>query len=241
MQQFAFSDYLAYAECIIGLAALLVALLGGVTVLQRRSDVAGKLMGWSALILFIGYALFFAPRILAALAGTENAFWLLVGRMATALAVTVFFVLMSLLWEKLYEKKNSYYAERAVRDLAGIRALGCVGPVVLHLSALLQGEETGDLFGGSVWLALIVPAVRCVPLLIVALIVAAHWRKTRDALPTLNNVWLFLILSALFGIASDVGAVFVPALEYLYFPQLVCLLWIVLLFVRFAGETGEKH
>ena len=234
-------DYLVIAECVVGLAALLVALLGGVTILQRRNDAAGKLMGAAALVLFIGYALYLIPRALVELAGLESGFLPVAGRMVAAIAVTVFYILLSLLWEKLYEKKNSYYAEMAVRDLAGIRALGCVGPVVLHLSALLQGEETGDLFGGSVWLALIVPAVRCVPLLIVALIVAAHWSKTRDALPTLRNVWLLLGLSALFGIASDVGAVFVPALEYLYFPQLVCLLWIVLLFVRFAGETGEKH
>ena len=50
-----------------------------------------------------------------------------------------------------------------------------------------------------------------------------------------------LLLGVLFEIGADLGAVFVPALAYLYIPQLVCLLGIVLLFVRYAGESGEKH
>ena len=229
-------------ECVIGLAALLVALLGGVTILQRRDDSTGKLMGWSALIIFIGFALYLVPKAMAALAGMDNGFLLLCGRMAAAIAVTVFCILLSLLWEKLYEKKNSYYAEMGVRDLAGIRALGCVGPIVLGLVGVMDPEGSFDpLSGVPFYYALIAPAVRCIPLLIVALIVSASWRKTRDALPTLKNVWWLLLLSAVFGVAADFGMVFVPALELLYLPQLVCLLAIVALFVRFAGETGELH
>ena len=229
-------------ECVIGLAALLVALLGGVTILQRRNDSAGKLMGWAALVLFVGYALYLVPKALAGMAGMESSFLPAAGRMAAALAVTVFYILLSLLWEKLYEKKNSYYAEMGVRDLSGIRALGCVGPIVLGLVGVMDAESRFDpLEGVPFYYALIAPAVRCVPLLIVALIVAASWRKTRDALPTLKNVWWLLLLSALFGVAADFGMVFVPALELLYLPQLVCQLAIVVFFVRFAGETGELH
>ena len=229
-------------ECVIGLAALLVALLGGVTILQRRNDSAGKLMGWAALILFIGYALYLIPRALTGLAEMESIFLPSAGRMAAAIAVTVFYILLSLLWEKLFEKKNSYYAEMGIRDLSGIRALGCVGPIVLGLVGFMEADGSFDpLDGVPFYFALIAPAVRCVPLLIIALIVSASWRKTRDALPTLKNVWWLLALSALFGVAADFGMVFVPALELLYLPQLVCLLAIVALFVRFAGETGELH
>jgi hypothetical protein len=240
--QLIYTNYFVIAECVVALAALLVALLGGVTILQRRDDGAGKLMGWATLVLFIGYALYLVPKALAGLAGMDNAFLLSAGRMAAAIAVTVFYILLSLLWEKLYEKKNSYYAEMGVRDLSGIRALGCVGPIVLGLVGVMDPEGSIDpLSGVPFYFALIAPAVRCVPLLIVALIVAGNWRKTRDALPTLQSVWWLLLLAAVFGIAADLGMVFVPALELLYLPQLVCLLAIVILFVRFAGETGELH
>ena len=235
-------EYLVWAECILGLAGVLTALLGGVTILQRRADAAGKQMGWSALILFIGYALYLTPKALAGLAGVEKGFFLLAGRMAAAIAVTVFCILLSLLWEKLYEKKNSYYAEMLVRDLSGIRALGCVGPVVLMLVGVLdEGYSFDPLAGVPFTFALIAPAVRCVPLLVVAAVVARHWYKTRDELPTLRCVWLALLLSAIFGVAADIGAVFVPVLETLWIAQLACLLWIAILFIRFAGETGELH
>lgn len=235
-------DYLVIAECVLGLAGLLTALLGGVTILQRRNDGAGKLMGWSALTLFIGYALYLIPKALAGLAGMEKSFLLLAGRMAAALAATVFCILLSLLWEKLYEKKNGYYAEMLVRDLSGIRALGCVGPIILALVGVMDPEGGFDpLAGLPFYFALIVPAVRCVPLLVVSVIVAAHWRKTRDALPTLRPVWPALVLSMLFGVAADLGRVFIPALELLWIAQLAFLLRIVVLFVRFAGETGELH
>ena len=240
--ELAFTEILGIAECVVGLAALLVALLGGVTILQRRGDSAGKLMGWSALVLFVGYALYLVPKTLTGLAGLESSFLPAAGRMAAAIAVTVFIILLSLLWEKLYEKKNSYYAEMGIRDLSGIRALGCVGPIVLGLVGFMEADGSFDpLDGVPFYFALIAPAVRCVPLLIVAGIVAAHWRGTRDALPTLRPVWWLLLLSVLFGVAADVGRVFVPALELLYLPQLVCLLAIVVFFVRFAGETGELH
>lgn len=234
-------EYLVYVESVCDLAALLVALLGGVTILQRRNDGAGKLMGWAALVLFIGEALNLVPRALNKLTGTGGAFLLLAGRMAAALAVTVFCILLSLLWEKLYEGKNGFFTEMHVRELSGARALACLFPVIYWLSELMQGGKENPMADASGLEAMIVPAVRGVTLLIVAAIVAHHWRKTRNEIPGLRLVWLLLILSALFEIAADLGAVLIPALEYLYLPQLVCLLWIVILFVRYAGETGEKH
>ena len=239
--QLVYTDYLAYAEGAFMLAALLTALLGGVTILQRRNDGAGKLMGWAALVLFIGEALHLVPRALALLAGMENAFLLLAGRMAAALALTVFCILLSLLWEKLYEQNNGFFSEMHVRELSGARALACLFPVVYWLSGIMGGDRADPLAGATGWEALIAPAVRCVTLLIVAAVVAHHWRKTRAQLPTLPPVWLLLMLAALFAAAADVGAVYVPALELLYIPQLVCLLWIVVGFVCFAGETGERH
>ncbi len=234
-------QYLVYTESLLDLAALLVALLGGVTILQRRSDGAGKLMGWAALVLFIGEALRLVPRALNQLIGAGGDFLLLAGRMAAALAVTVFCILLSLLWEKLCAEKNGFFTEMHVRELSGARALACLFPVVYWLSGSMQGGAADPMADASGLEAMIVPAVRAVTLLIVAAIVAHHWRKTRDKIPTLRSVWLLLILAALLEIGADLGAVLVPALEYLYLLQLVCLLWIVILFVRYAGETGEKH
>lgn len=229
-----------YAEGIFGFAALLAALLCGLTILGRRGDGIGKLMGWTALALFLGETLRFLPWLLARF-GRDVAFWATAGRMAAALAVTVVCILLSLLREKLYDRKNSFYTEMLVRDLSGIRALGCVAPVVLTLSTLLQGEFYDPLSGVPPLYALIAPAVRSVPLLIVAAVVARLWRPSRDAIPTLRPVWLALALSAVFGAAADVGAVFIPALGLLWIAQTACLLWIAACFVRYTGETGERH
>ena len=227
-----------YLICINGAVAL-AALLCGITILQRRNDGAGKLMGWCALALFIGEAAHFAAQAPETFAGKAGGLLPVAGRMTAALAVTVICVLLSLLWEKLYGRKNSYYAEMLVRDTAGIRALACVGPVVLRLSGVMQGDTSDPLAGASILEALIIPALRSVMLLVFAAVVAWHWRKTRAEVPALRQVWLWLSLSALFGIAADVGAVFVPALSLLDILQALCLLMIAATFVRFAGESGE--
>ena len=231
-------EYLLYAECALILAALLTAGIGGVTILQRRPDATGKLMGWAALVLGIGEALYLIPRAGEGLGFWEPGLGGLAGKTAAALAVTVFCILLSLLWEKVYEKKNGFFAEAHIRELSGARALACLFPLFLWLSDSLQGEKGTALEGTA---ALAVAGVRGLTLLIVAAVVARHWYVTRAEVPTLRNVWWLLVLGVLFEIGADLGAVFVPALTYLWVPELVCLLGIVLAFVRYAGETGELH
>ena len=231
----------AYAECAVILAALFTAGIGGVTILQRRPDGAGKLMGWAALVLCIGEALSLLPRAAQRLGFAEPGLGAFAGRMAAAIAVSVFCILLSLLWEKLYAGRNGFFAEMHIRELSGLRALACVFPVVYWLSQALGGEKGDPLAGESLTVLAGIAAVRGGALLIVAAVVARYWHKTRSEIPTLRCVWWLLLLGVLFEIGADLGAVFVPALAYLYIPQLVCLLGIVLLFVRYAGESGEKH
>ena len=234
-------EYLLYAECALILAALLTAGIGGVTILQRRPDATGRLMGWAALVLGIGEALSLIPRALWLLGFREQGLGDQAGRMAAAIAVSVFCILLSLLWEKVYEKKNGFFAETHIRELSGARALACLLPVFLWLGRSMHGEMGDPLADEPIQVLAGIAGVRGVTLLIVAAVVARHWYVTRAEVPTLRNVWWLLVLGVLFEIGADLGAVFVPALTYLWVPELVCLLGIVLAFVRYAGETGEKH
>ena len=234
--------YLVYAECALILAALLTAGIGGFTILQRRTDSVGKLMGGAALVLCVGEALSLLPRAAQRLGFlSEPGLGTLAGRMAAAIAVSVFCILLSLLWEKLYAKQNGFFAEAHIRELSGARALACVFPVVLWLSQSMGGEKGNPIAELPLTALLAVAGVRGLALLIVAAIVARHWYKTREEIPTLKPVWWLLLLGAAFEIAADFGAVLVPALAYAYIPELICLLGIVVRFVRYAGETGELH
>ena len=233
--------YMAYAECAFILAALLTAGIGGVTILQRRTDGAGKLMGGAALTLCAGEALSLLPRAAHRLGFLpEPGLGSLAGRMAAAVAVSVLCILLSLLWEKLCGKRNGFFAEMHIRELSGARALACLFPVVVWLSQAMGGEK-GNPLADSRTALLAVAGARGLTLLIVAAIVAYRWYKTRDEVPTLKSVWWLLGLGAILEIAADFGAVLVPALEWLYIPELVCFLGIVLRFVRYSGETGELH
>lgn len=233
---------LTYAECAFILAALLTAGIGGVTILQRRTDGAGKLMGGAALVLCAGEALSLLPRAAHRLGFLpQPGLGAFAGRMAAAVAVSVFCILLSLLWEKLYEDRNGFFSEMHIRELSGLRALACVFPLVNWLAGVMGGEKGDPLAGERVSVLAGIAAVRGAPLLIVAAIVARQWHKTRGEFPTLKSVWWLLGLGAVFEIAADFGAALVPALEWLYIPELVCLLGIVLRFVRFSGETGELH
>ena len=47
-------EFIRYAAWIIRAAAALVLAVSGVTILERKKDGAGKLMGWTALAGFLG-------------------------------------------------------------------------------------------------------------------------------------------------------------------------------------------
>ena len=123
------------------------------------------------------------------------------------------------------------------RPIKDVNIAAIIGLVVAIWVYLILPDAVSDLNSPFEFLEVLGEGI---PRIIVA-VVAHHWRKKRGELPALRRVWWLLLLAAAFEIASDAGAVFVPALERLYIPKLICLLAIVFCFVRYAGDTGEKH
>ncbi len=222
-----------YAESGFSIVYLLIALSAGIAILQRRSDSVGKLMGWATLILWFGDCFHLIPRIMRDLAGLDTGLWIEIGTLITSISMTVFYVLLFILWEKLYNEKHGFYAEMLVRDLSGIRALVCVA----LLLAILFGSSVSELGDLAV---LIASLVRNVPFVIVGAIVAVCYYKKRAVIPTLQPIWLLILLSFLFYLPVALGAAYLPILGVLMLPKTVCYILMILRFVRFAGETGAE-
>ena len=227
--------FLGYADWLLRAAAALIAVISGVTILERRRDGAGKLMAGAAFVLFAGIVCELLPRVLGAGALGRAA-----GRMGWLLAITVIPILLSLLWEKLYGKKPGYYAEMLLRDVSGIRALACIVLPVILLSGSMQGELYDPYAGTPAYLRLIEPGVRSITLCVAVIVVSRHWRAAREEIPALRSVWLWLLGAALFEIAADLGGGLVPALQMPELLSLACLAAILLIFVRYAGEAAGE-
>ena len=227
--------FIDYADWLLRAAAALIAVISGVTILERRRDGAGKLMAGAAFALFVGIVCDLLPRVLGA-----GALGRAGGRTVWFLALTVVPILLSLLWEKLFGKKLGYYAEMLLRDVSGIRALACVVLPIILLSGSMQGELYDPYAGTPAYVRLIEPGVRSVMLCAAVIVVSRHWRRTREEIPALRGVWLWLAAAAVFAVAADLGGTFVPALQKLELLTLACLAAVLLAFVRYAGEAAGE-
>ena len=226
-------EFVEYADWLIRAAAAIVAVVSGVTIRERRKDAAGKLMGGAALALFVGIACELLPRVLGA-----AALWRSAGRTVWGLALTVFCVLMTLIWEKACETKMGFYAEMLTRHSSGIRALACLAPFLFRAASVMQGESADEL--SEFPLSLIAPGVRSLMLAVAAAVISSRWHKTRGHSATLRDVWLWMLGAAVFEIAAELGAAVFPPLEKLELLSLVCLAAILLRFVRWSGERAGE-
>ena len=225
-------EYVEYADWLLRAAAGLIAAISGFTIRERRGDGAGKLMSGAAFVLLVGIVCDLLPRATGA-----AALWRSAGRTVWGLALTVFCVLMTLAWEKIYDVKMGYYAEMLTRDTSGIRALACIAPFIFRLASVMQGESAEIM---SEWpLSLIAPGVRGLMLAIVTAVISSRWHKTREQNAPLRGVWLWMLGTAVFEIAAELDAAFHPLLEKLELPALACLSAIVLAFVRFCAEQPD--
>ncbi len=95
-----------YGESSFDIIYLIFAIASGIIILMKRKDSIGKFMGSAALILGIGDAFHLIPRVLNYFVDGDFNFWLGFGKMVTSITMTVFYVLMYLLWLKAYNAKE---------------------------------------------------------------------------------------------------------------------------------------
>ncbi len=228
--------YAAYADWLLRAAAAVLAGAAGFTVRERRKDAAGRLMCGAAFVLCVGIVCDLLTRVLGA--GTLGR---AAGRAGWFVALTVFLILLSLLWEKRFDRKLGHSAELLLRDVSGIRALACVALPIILLSGAMQGEGFDPFDGVPAYYRLIAPSIRSLCLLVAAGVVVRCWRTAREAVPALANVWLWLLAGTVLECAADLASAFFPAAfrETLELLALACFCAILLCLVRDAGDGDD--
>ena len=117
-----------YGESAFDIIYLLFAVTAGICILCRRRDRIGTLMGSAALILGCGDAFHLVPRVLDYFIDADLTAWLGIGKLVTSVTMTVFYVLMYLLWINAYGRKKNKGLGAAVYALAAVRVILCLLP-----------------------------------------------------------------------------------------------------------------
>ncbi|MCX6086597.1 MAG: hypothetical protein NTW63_02440 [Caldiserica bacterium] len=113
-------------ESVFDIAYLFVVVTMGLTLVTRAGrDTESRLFGIMALVLGIGDAFHLIPRIYALNAGGPEAHAALlgVGKAVTSVTMTVFYVLLYLVWKRHYHVNTSRLLDAAVGVLAAARVV----------------------------------------------------------------------------------------------------------------------
>ena len=213
-----------YGESTFDIIYLLFAVVLGISILRKRRDAAGRLMGIAVLILGCGDAFHLIPRVLNYFIDADYTVWLGFGKLVTSITMTVFYLLMYRLWLRVYGEREDKRLTVAVYVLAAVRILLCLMPqnrwlqndssvrwgVIRNISFVILG-------GIDVWL---------------------FFRKRNDD-RCFRHVWLLITLSFLFYIPVAVAAGLVPLLGMLMLPKTVCYMILVWVFWKYASEGTQ--
>lgn len=113
-------------ESIFDIAYLVVVITLGLTLVRWSGrDMETRLLGIMALVLGIGDAFHLIPRVYALNAGGPEAHAALlgVGKAVTSVTMTVFYVILYLVWKRHYHVKTSRLLDAAVGVLAAARVV----------------------------------------------------------------------------------------------------------------------
>lgn len=214
-----------YGESAFDVLYLIFAVTVGVSILSRRRDAAGRLMGSAVLILGLGDAFHLVPRVLNYFADADFTAWLGIGKLVTSVTMTVFYLLLYRLWMTVYDERENRALSAAVYALTAVRVLLCLLPQNNWLE-----NESSALWG----------VVRNVPFVALGCVVVWLYFKKRTAIRTLGPVWLLVTLSFLFYIPVAVAAGIIPLLGMLMLPKTVCYMILIWIFRKYAYEPERE-
>ncbi len=205
-----------YGESFFDIIYLVFAIVMGFRILRAsKTDSTGRLMGIATLILGFGDAFHLVPRVLNYFVDADFTAALGVGKLVTSVTMTAFYVIMILIFKKIFCGGNV----RTMYILAAIRVILCLLPQ--------NGWLTNE---GSVAMGII----RNVPFVIIGLIIVILYYTKRNEIRELKNVWLLVALSFIFYVPVAVGASVVPMLGMLMLPKTVCYMILIYCFYRFV-------
>ena len=214
-----------YGESTFDILYLIFAVAVGLSILCRRRDTVGRLMGSAILILGIGDAFHLVPRVLNYFVDADFTAWLGIGKLVTSITMTVFYLLLYRLWLRVYDERENRTLSAVVYALTAVRVLLCLLPQNNWL-----GNESAALWG----------IVRNVPFVALGCVVVWLYFQKRTAIRTLSPVWLLVTLSFLFYIPVAVAAGIVPLLGMLMLPKTVCYMILIGVFRKYAFETAPE-
>ena len=208
-----------YGESAFDIFYLLFAVVIGVSILRRRKDRIGRLMGSAVLILGLGDAFHLIPRVINYFGSGDYTAWLGFGKLVTSITMTVFYLLMYRLWLKVYAEPENRKLSMTVYALTIIRVLLCLLPQ----NGWLQND------GSVLW-----GVLRNIPFVALGGVIVYLYYRNRDAIPCFRPVWLLVTLSFLFYIPVAVAASLVPMLGMLMLPKTVCYMLLIWCFRKYA-------
>ena len=213
-----------YGESAFDILYLLIAFAAAVFLLRRRQDRGVWLMGWAVLILGAGDAFHLVPRVLNYFLPGDFTAALGVGKLVTSITMTLFYVLMYVIFRQVYRVREKTALGRILLLLTAARVVLCLLPQ----NAWLTNQ------GSVLW-----GVIRNIPFVLMGGIIAALYFQKRREVSELKSTWLLVTLSFLFYIPVAVAASLVPMLGMLMLPKTVCYILLIFSFCRYA-RRGER-
>ena len=212
-----------YGESFFDILYLLFAIILGIRMLKLASkDSNGKLMGTAVLILGLGDAFHLVPRVLNYFVDSDFTAALGVGKLVTSVTMTVFYIFVFWIWQKLYDMKGSTVKTgKIIYVLAAVRIILC----------LLPQNHWFTNEGSVTW-----GIIRNVPFVLIGAIIVYLYYIKKDKIRSMKNIWLLVTLSFLFYIPVAVGASVVPMLGMLMLPKTVCYMIMIWIFYKYAKK-----
>lgn len=208
-----------YGESTFDILYLIFAILTGVLILIKRRNKNDILMGTAALILGIGDSFHLVPRVLNYFIDSDFTWYLGFGKLVTSITMTVFYILVFLLYKSVYNKddKSTKTVGITLYILAALRVLICLLPD--------NNWFTGE--GTVLW-----GVLRNLPFIVIGGMIVYLYFRVRKEDKYLSRLWLYTLLSFLFYIPVAVFAPLLPILGMLMLPKTICYILMLISFIR---------
>lgn len=192
--------------------------IGILMIRGSRGNRQFRLFGWMAVILGAGDAFHLVPRAVAlCTTGLENYTAALgFGKAVTSVTMTIFYVLLYLIWRQRYQVTGRGGLTAAVYGLAGLRIILCLMPQNQWLSA--DAPLSWGIY-------------RNIPFAILGLLVVVLFyraaKQQQDR--AFRWMWLTIVLSFAFYIPVVLWSDAVPIVGVLMIPKTCAYVWAVLM------------
>ncbi len=212
-----------YGESSFDILYLLFAVISGILILRRAGNKTEKQMGLATLILGCGDAFHLVPRVLNYFVASDFTAALGIGKLVTSVTMTVFYLLLYVVWLGRYGERENKSVTKALWALALVRIALCLFPQNGWL------KDDGSLFWGI---------LRNIPFVLLGAAVCRLYHAKRNEDRAFRHMGLTILLSFLFYVPVVVGAGAVPMLGMLMLPKTLCYVAMIAAFLR--AVPGEK-